>query len=104
MARTPRMNLFKIGTSGRQSLDNENVSKHGRNLKTRPTIEEGDFDYDIDDMANEAMENVKRDTVNAGGAVNTATTGVSTTSTSVTTVGVSISTVEPRTPPTTTTT
>ncbi|GJY20116.1 hypothetical protein Tco_0392682 [Tanacetum coccineum] len=106
-ARTPGMKLFKIGTSKRKSLDKENVSKQGRNLKTRPMFEEGDFDDDfddIDDMVNEAMENVEGDTVNAGGAVNTATTGVSAASASVTTAGVSISTAEPRTPPTTTTT
>ncbi|GKD37392.1 hypothetical protein Tco_1257599, partial [Tanacetum coccineum] len=72
-----------------------------RNLKTRPMFEEGDFDDDIDDIVNEAMENVEGDTVNAGGAVNTA--GASAASASVTTVGVSISTTEPRTPPTTTT-
>ncbi|GKE48701.1 hypothetical protein Tco_1479959 [Tanacetum coccineum] len=87
-----------------RDLDKENVSKQGRNLKTRPMFEEGDFDDDFDDMVNKEIENVKRDTVNAGGAVNTATTGVSTTSASVTTAGVSISTAEPRTPPTTTTT
>ncbi|GJY72292.1 hypothetical protein Tco_0475995 [Tanacetum coccineum] len=70
-------------------------------------FEEGDFDDDfddIDDMVNEAMENVEGDTVNAGGAVNTTTTGVSATSASVTTASVSISTAEPRTPTTTTTT
>ncbi|GKE83102.1 hypothetical protein Tco_1553102, partial [Tanacetum coccineum] len=78
--RTPGMKLFKIGTSKRKSLDKENL--------------------DVD----EAMENVEGDIVNAGGAVNTATTGVSAASASVTTVGVSISTAEPRTPPTTTTT
>ncbi|GJV40373.1 hypothetical protein Tco_1418813 [Tanacetum coccineum] len=101
------MKLFKIGTSRRKSLDKENVSKQGRNLKTRSMFEEGDFDddfNDIDDMVNEAMENVEGDTVNVGGAVNTATTGVSAASASFTTVGVSISIVEPRTPPTTTTT
>ncbi|GJW47444.1 putative ribonuclease H-like domain-containing protein [Tanacetum coccineum] len=105
--RTLRMKLFKIGTSRRKSLDKENVSKHGRNLKTRPMFEEGDFDDDfddIDDMVNGAMENVEGDIVNVAGAVNTATTGVSTASASVTTAGVSISTAEPRTPPTTTTT
>nr|GEV51567.1 hypothetical protein [Tanacetum cinerariifolium] len=106
-ARTLGMNLFKIGTSKRQSLDKENVSKQERNLKTRPMFKEGDIDNDFDDindMVDEAIENVKGDTVNAGGAVNTATTGVSTASASVTTAGVSISTAEPRTPPTTTTT
>ncbi|GJV82780.1 hypothetical protein Tco_1522678 [Tanacetum coccineum] len=102
MARTPGMKLFKIGTSRRKSLDKENVSKQGRNLKTRPMFEEGDFDDDIDDMVNEAMKNVEGDIVNVAGSVNTATTGVSTASASVTTAGVSISTVEPRTPPTTT--
>ncbi|GJU11389.1 putative ribonuclease H-like domain-containing protein, partial [Tanacetum coccineum] len=99
-ARTPGMNLFKIGTSKRKSLDKENVSKQVRNMKTR--FEEGDFD-DVDDMVDKEMENVEGDTVNASGAVNTATTRVSAASASVTTVGVSISTAEPRTPPTTTT-
>ncbi|GJT89517.1 hypothetical protein Tco_1078362 [Tanacetum coccineum] len=64
-ARTPGMKLFKIGTSRRKSLDKENVSKQGRNLKTRPMFEEGDFDDDfddIDDMVNEAMENVEGET------------------------------------------
>nr|GFB07444.1 hypothetical protein [Tanacetum cinerariifolium] len=60
----------------------KNVSKQGRNLKTRPMFEE----------------------VNTVGAVNTATTGVSVASASITTAGVSISIAEPRTPPTTTTT
>ncbi|GJT58042.1 hypothetical protein Tco_0993096 [Tanacetum coccineum] len=101
------MKLFKIGTSRRKSLDKENVSKQGRNLKTRPMFEEGDFNDDFDDindMVNEAMKNVEGDTVNAGGAVNTATTGVSAARASITIAGVSISTTEPRTPPTTTTT
>ncbi|GJY10412.1 hypothetical protein Tco_0378597 [Tanacetum coccineum] len=48
--------------------------------------------------------NVEGDTVNAAGAVSTATTRVSAASASVTTAGVSISTAELRTPPTTTTT
>ncbi|GKE55406.1 hypothetical protein Tco_1494591 [Tanacetum coccineum] len=101
------MKLFKISTSWRKSLDKENVSKQGMNLKIMPMFEEGDFndDFDdIDDMVNEAMENVEGDTVNAGGAVNTTTTGVSDAGALVTTAGVSISTAKPRTPPTTTTT
>nr|GEW00599.1 hypothetical protein [Tanacetum cinerariifolium] len=105
--RTLRMNLFKIGTSRRQSLDKENVSKQGKNLKTRPMFEEGDIDDDFDDifdMVDEAMETVEGDTVNAGGAVNTATTGVSAASAPVTTAGVSISIAEPRTTLITTTT
>nr|GEV44603.1 ribonuclease H-like domain-containing protein [Tanacetum cinerariifolium] len=90
-----------------RGLDMENVSKQGRNLKTRPMFEEGDIDDnrdDINDMVDEAIENVKGDSVNVGGEVNTATTGVSTTSASATTAGVSISTAEPRTPLTTITT
>ncbi|GJY92487.1 putative reverse transcriptase, RNA-dependent DNA polymerase [Tanacetum coccineum] len=89
-ARTLGMKLFKIGTSRRKSLDKENVSKQGRNLKTRPMFEEGDFDDDfddIDDMVNEAMKKIEGDTVNAVGAVNTATTRVSAASASVTTAG-----------------
>ncbi|GKE20246.1 hypothetical protein Tco_1431758 [Tanacetum coccineum] len=99
-ARTPWMKLFKIGTSRRKSLDKDNVSKQGRNLKTRPMFEEGYFDDDfddIDDMVNEAMENVE------GVTVSTATTGVSVASASVTTSSVSISNAKPRTPLTTTT-
>nr|GEY17245.1 xylulose kinase-1 [Tanacetum cinerariifolium] len=87
-----------------------------------PRSDEGDIDDefdDINDMVDEAIKNVEGDTVNAGGAVNTATTdasvttaGVSITATtrvsaasaSVTTAGVSISTAEPRTPPITITT
>ncbi|GJT32358.1 hypothetical protein Tco_0922777 [Tanacetum coccineum] len=56
------MKLFKIGTSRRKSLDKENVSKQGRNLKTRPMFEEGDFDDDFDDtddMVNEEIENMR---------------------------------------------
>nr|GEU63817.1 retrotransposon protein, putative, Ty1-copia subclass [Tanacetum cinerariifolium] len=78
-ARTLGMNLFKIG-----NID-------------------GNKD-DIVDIVDEVIENVEGDTVNVGGAVNTATTGVSAASASITTVGVFISTVKPRTPPTTITT
>nr|GEW26776.1 hypothetical protein [Tanacetum cinerariifolium] len=81
----------------RKSLDKDNVSKQGRNLKTR--IKEGDSDDDFDDtddMLDNAMENIEGDTVNDA-------IGVSAASASVTTVGVSISTAKPRIPPTTTT-
>nr|GEX65862.1 hypothetical protein [Tanacetum cinerariifolium] len=85
---TPGMNLFKIGTSKRQSLEKENVSKQGRNLKTRPMFEEGGIDDnkdDINDMVDEEMKNVKGNTVNTTGTVNTATPGVSVASASVST-------------------
>ncbi|GKD96312.1 hypothetical protein Tco_1380209 [Tanacetum coccineum] len=100
-ARTPWKKLFKIGTSRRKSLDKENVSKQGRNLKTRPMFEEGNFDDDFDDIddmvneANDAMENAEGDTE---------TQGRNSVGDAVTTAGVSISAAEPRTPPTTTTT
>nr|GEV76090.1 ribonuclease H-like domain-containing protein [Tanacetum cinerariifolium] len=37
-SRTPRMNLFKIGTFRRRSLDEDDASKQGRNLKQRVRI------------------------------------------------------------------
>ncbi|GJV43823.1 hypothetical protein Tco_1428359 [Tanacetum coccineum] len=53
--RTPRMKLFKIGTSRRKGLDKENVSKQGRKSdKTKPMFNDSDFDV-LDD----AMENVE---------------------------------------------
>nr|GFC29957.1 hypothetical protein [Tanacetum cinerariifolium] len=63
-ARTLGMNLFKISPSRRPSLDKEKVSKQGRNLKTRPMFEEGGIDDnrdDINDMVDEAIENVEGD-------------------------------------------
>nr|GEV27310.1 copia protein [Tanacetum cinerariifolium] len=50
--RTPGMTLFKIGNFRRKSLDKDNVSKHGRYLKTMPMFEESNFD-NIDDMVDE---------------------------------------------------
>ncbi|GJT59812.1 hypothetical protein Tco_1003345 [Tanacetum coccineum] len=79
-ARTPGMKLFKIGTSRRKSLDKENVSKQGRNLKTRSMLVKGKRVFDDD------FKYIDVIVVSA----------------SVTTAGVSISTDEPRTPPTTT--
>nr|GEY70672.1 hypothetical protein [Tanacetum cinerariifolium] len=43
-SKTPRMNLFKIGTSRRRNLGEEDASKQGRNLKHRSVFEESDFD------------------------------------------------------------
>ncbi|GKG03462.1 hypothetical protein Tco_0311098, partial [Tanacetum coccineum] len=43
-ARTPRMKLFKIGTSRRNGLDKENVSKQRRKSdKTKPMFNDSDF-------------------------------------------------------------
>nr|GEV37032.1 ribonuclease H-like domain-containing protein [Tanacetum cinerariifolium] len=105
---TPHDSPLSGGHTPGSDKGRPNINKFmGRNLKTRPMFKEGDIDDDFDDvndMVDEAMKNVKGDTVNDGGAVNTATTRVSDTSASITTAGVSISTGEPRTPPTTTTT
>ncbi|GJW37975.1 hypothetical protein Tco_0060895 [Tanacetum coccineum] len=56
-ARTPGMKLFKIGTSKRNSLDEEYVSKQGRKSdKTKPMFDDSDFaELDV----HNAMENVK---------------------------------------------
>ncbi|GJY46709.1 hypothetical protein Tco_0435772 [Tanacetum coccineum] len=44
-ARTLGMKLFKIGTSRRKGLDNENVSKQGRKSdKTKPMFNDSEFD------------------------------------------------------------
>nr|GFB10485.1 hypothetical protein [Tanacetum cinerariifolium] len=51
-ARTLGMTLFKIGNFKRKSLDKENVSKQEMYLKTRPMVEESNFD-NIDGMVDE---------------------------------------------------
>ncbi|GJS72408.1 hypothetical protein Tco_0705249 [Tanacetum coccineum] len=125
------MNLFKIGTSRRRSLGEEDASKQGRNLKQgkqSSIFEESDFDDEgFDADMDEVFKDVKRDAeqvisavadeVLTSDAVNTAGTKVNNASALVTTVGVSVSTAkpittasvnittaEPITPPTTTTT
>ncbi|GKF04821.1 hypothetical protein Tco_0035489, partial [Tanacetum coccineum] len=54
-ARSPRMKLFKIGTSKIKSLDEEYVSKQGRKSdKTKPMFDDSNFvELDVDN----AMEN-----------------------------------------------
>ncbi|GJT69035.1 hypothetical protein Tco_1028321 [Tanacetum coccineum] len=122
-SRTPRMNLFKIGTSRRRSLGEEDASKQGRNLKQgkhRSIFEESDFDdegfnADMDEVFKdvkgdaEQVISVAADEVPTGDAVNTASIGANTASAPVTTAGVSVSTAgenittaEPSTPLTTT--
>ncbi|GJZ50224.1 hypothetical protein Tco_0604414 [Tanacetum coccineum] len=72
-ARTPGVNLFKIGTSRRKGLDKENVSKQGRKSdKTKLMFNDSDFD-----MLNDAMENVEggstaEQVTTAGDTLNTA--------------------------------
>ncbi|GKC40486.1 hypothetical protein Tco_1052870, partial [Tanacetum coccineum] len=59
-ARTLGLNLFKIGTSKRKSLDKENVSKQGRKSdKTKPMFDDSDF-------AELYMENVEGDAETQG--------------------------------------
>nr|GEY06365.1 hypothetical protein [Tanacetum cinerariifolium] len=43
-SKTPEMNLFKIGTSRRRILGEEDASKLGRNLKQRSIFKESNFD------------------------------------------------------------
>ncbi|GJX45320.1 hypothetical protein Tco_0261996 [Tanacetum coccineum] len=88
------MTLFKIGTSKRSSLGEEDASKQGRNLKQgkqRSTFEESDVDEDLD----KAQVSAVLADVSTGDAVNTAGTEVNTASAPVTTAGISVTTVEP---------
>ncbi|GJU74949.1 hypothetical protein Tco_1266354 [Tanacetum coccineum] len=108
-SKTPGMNLFKIGTSKRRSLGEEDASKQGRNLKQgkqssifeeRKFDDEG-FDADMDEVFKDVDEDAEQvisasaDEVPTGDAVNTVGTGVNTASAPVTTAGVSVSTAKP---------
>ncbi|GKC16302.1 hypothetical protein Tco_1013084 [Tanacetum coccineum] len=77
-ARTLGLNLFKIGTSKRKSLDKENVFKQGRKSdKTKPMFEDSDFsEIDIENVKGDA-ETQGRNTVEHGDTVNTASIDVS---------------------------
>ncbi|GKB67329.1 putative ribonuclease H-like domain-containing protein [Tanacetum coccineum] len=60
-SRTPGMNLFKIGTSRRRSLGEEDASKQGRNKiqgKQSSIFEDNDFDEEFDANMDEAIEQV----------------------------------------------
>ncbi|GKD45519.1 hypothetical protein Tco_1270164, partial [Tanacetum coccineum] len=108
-SKTPRMNLFKIGTSKRRSLGEEDASKQGRNLKQgkqRLIFKESHFDDEgFDADMNEVFKDVEGDAeqvisadayeVTTGDAVNTAGIEVNTASAPVTIVGVSVTTAEP---------
>ncbi|GJW85361.1 hypothetical protein Tco_0158506 [Tanacetum coccineum] len=82
-SKTPRMNLFKIGTSSRRSLFEEDASKQGRNLKQGK------------------QSSIFEDINTASALVTTAGVSVSTAE-PITTASVNITTAEPITPPTTT--
>ncbi|GJV01803.1 hypothetical protein Tco_1335372 [Tanacetum coccineum] len=93
--RTPRMKLFKIGTSRRKGLDKQNVSKQERKSdKTKPMFNDSDFVV-LDD----AIENVKGGSIaeqitTVGDTLNTTSINVSTVGPSnVSSGGPSISTV-----------
>ncbi|GJT70856.1 hypothetical protein Tco_1030142 [Tanacetum coccineum] len=106
-SRTPGMNLFKISTSRRRSLGEEDASKQGKNLKqgkqrsifAESDVDEG-FDADMDEVFKdiegdaEQVISAAADEVSTGDAVNTAGTEVNTASASVTTDGVSVSTAD----------
>ncbi|GKD98827.1 hypothetical protein Tco_1382724 [Tanacetum coccineum] len=116
-SKTPGMNLFKIGTSRRRSLGEEDASKQGRNLKQgkqRSIFKESNFndegfDADMDEVFKDVEGDAEQvisaaaDEVPTGDAVNIAGIEVNTASALVTTTGVSVSTAEPITPPPTTT-
>ncbi|GKA44890.1 hypothetical protein Tco_0737686 [Tanacetum coccineum] len=101
-SKTPRINLFKIGTSSRRSLGEEDASKQRRNLKhgkQSSIFEESDFDdegfdADVDEVFNdvegdaEQVINAAANEVPTGDAVNTDDMEVNTASAPVTTVGV----------------
>ncbi|GKD92028.1 hypothetical protein Tco_1371865 [Tanacetum coccineum] len=58
-SKSPRMNLFKIGTSRRISLGEEDASKQGRNLKQGKQsliFEDKDFDEEFDANMDEDIE------------------------------------------------
>ncbi|GJW35531.1 hypothetical protein Tco_0058451, partial [Tanacetum coccineum] len=57
----PGMNLFKIGTSKRRSLGEEDASKQGKNLKQGKKsliFEDSDFDEEFDANMDKAIEQV----------------------------------------------
>ncbi|GJZ92624.1 putative ribonuclease H-like domain-containing protein [Tanacetum coccineum] len=123
-SKTLGMNLFKIGTSSRRSLGEEDASKQGRNLKQGKQssifkdsdFDDEGFDADMDEVFKDVEGDAEQvisataDEVSTGIEVNTASAPVTTAGVSistvepVTTASVNITTTELITPPTTTTT
>ncbi|GKA19169.1 hypothetical protein Tco_0699084 [Tanacetum coccineum] len=103
-SKTPGMNLFKIGTSRRRSLGEEDASKQGMNLKQgkqSSIFEESDFndegfDADMDEVFKDVEGDAKQvisvveDEVPTCDTVNTAGTEINTASAPVTIAGVSM--------------
>ncbi|GKB68591.1 hypothetical protein Tco_0930003, partial [Tanacetum coccineum] len=77
-ARTLVLNLFKIGTSKRKSLDKENVSKQGRKSdKIKTMFNDSDFaELDMENVEGDA-ETQGRNTAKHGDTFNTASIDVS---------------------------
>ncbi|GKG50222.1 hypothetical protein Tco_0521322, partial [Tanacetum coccineum] len=77
-ARTLGLNLFKIGTSKRKSLNKENVSKQGRKSdKTLPMFKDSDFaELDMENVEGNAQTQ-GRNTAKHGDTVNTTSIDVS---------------------------
>ncbi|GJU66801.1 hypothetical protein Tco_1253060 [Tanacetum coccineum] len=77
-ARTPGLNLFKIGTCKRKSLDKENVSKQGRKSdKIKTMFNDSDFaELDMENVEGDA-ETQGRNTAEHGDTFNTASIDVS---------------------------
>nr|GEU34678.1 ribonuclease H-like domain-containing protein [Tanacetum cinerariifolium] len=115
---TPRMKLFKIGTSRKRSLGEDAASKQGRN-----DFDDEGFNADMNDVFKDVEGDARQvisaaaDEVFTGDAVNTNGTEVNTASAPVTTACIYVSsnepittisevvtTAEPNTPPPTTTT
>ncbi|GKE03471.1 hypothetical protein Tco_1395489, partial [Tanacetum coccineum] len=97
-SRTPGMNLFKISTSRRRSLGEEDASKQGRNLKQTTIIEDSDFDEEFDANMDKAFKQVYKANKDVEGDVKqviSAATDEVPTDMEVTTAGVSVSTAEP---------
>ncbi|GJW82420.1 hypothetical protein Tco_0146395 [Tanacetum coccineum] len=104
-SKTPRMNLFKIGTSSKRSLGEEDASKQRRNLKhgkQSSIFEESDFDDEgFDADVDEAFNDVEGDAEQCTSYYCWCTVS---TAEPITTASANITAAEPITPPTTTTT
>ncbi|GJS33056.1 hypothetical protein Tco_0531438 [Tanacetum coccineum] len=98
-SRIPWMNLFKIGTSRRRSLGEEDASKQGRNLKQGKQMsifKESDEGFNAN--MDEVFKDVEGDAEHVISAAADEVPTVTTTGVSVSTAGENITTAEPSTP------